>query len=102
MEQKAEIAERAERKAGGMLAEMAAKGERANRGGDRKTKSHDATLKLADLGIKKDESSRWQKVPKWVAEQIEMVRRRTNLSWSHYREVAALDLEDQDGGNKKI
>jgi len=28
---------------------------------------------------------------KWVSEKFETVRRRTNLSWSHHKEVAALD-----------
>jgi len=33
---------------------------------------------------------------KLVAEQIEFVRRRTNLSWSHHREVAGLAPDEQD------
>ena len=45
---------RAERRAGEMLAEMELQG------GDRKSKSHDVTLKLDDLGINKKQSSRWQ------------------------------------------
>jgi len=32
----------------------------------------------------------------WVAHRIEVSRRRDNLSWSHHREVAPLDLPDQD------
>ena len=56
----AEVKLRAERKAGGMLAEMAAKGERADGRGRPPKGSRDATL--SDLGIKKDESSRWQKI----------------------------------------
>lgn len=51
----AEIKLRAERKAGEMLAAMEL------RGGDRKSKSHDVTLNLDDLGIDKMQSSRWQK-----------------------------------------
>jgi hypothetical protein len=33
---------------------------------------------------------------KWVAEVFEFVRRRTNLTWGHHREVASLTSEDQD------
>ena len=55
----AEIRLRAERKAGEMLKEMAEKGERAGRGGDR-AKSHDVTL--PGLDITKMQSSRWQQI----------------------------------------
>jgi hypothetical protein len=50
----AEVKLRAERKAGELLAQLSL------RGGDRKSKSHTATLKLADLGINRDKSARWQ------------------------------------------
>jgi hypothetical protein len=50
----AELKLRAERKAGTMLADMGLQG------GDRKSKSHDVTLKLADLGIGRMDSHRWQ------------------------------------------
>jgi hypothetical protein len=50
----AEIKLRAERKAGSMLAQASLCG------GDRKSKSHDAILILADLGIDRYQSSRWQ------------------------------------------
>lgn len=33
---------------------------------------------------------------RWVAERIEFVRRRTNLSWSHHAEVATLEAPAQD------
>lgn len=33
---------------------------------------------------------------KWVAESVELSRRRDNLSWSHHKEVAALDRAAQD------
>lgn len=31
----------------------------------------------------------------WVAQKVPFVRRRTNLSWSHHQEVAAMDADDQ-------
>jgi hypothetical protein len=49
----------AQARAGELLREMAARGEREGRGGDR-AKSHDATL--PDLGVTKSESSRWQRL----------------------------------------
>lgn len=53
-----EIKLRAERRVGEILAGMKL------RGGDRKTNSHDASLKLSNLGIKSDQSSRWQQEAK--------------------------------------
>jgi hypothetical protein len=50
----AEIKLRAERKAGRMLERMRL------RGGNRKSKLHDVTLKLESLGITRIQSSRWQ------------------------------------------
>lgn len=32
----------------------------------------------------------------WVSSRVEMLRRRNNLSWSHHREVAALEPDEQD------
>jgi Transcriptional activator, adenine-specific DNA methyltransferase len=55
--QATEIRMRAERRAGKLLIEMAEKGERAVR---KNMKSQPATSKLADLGINKTQSSRWQ------------------------------------------
>ena len=49
----------AQARAGELLREMAERGERERRGGDR-AKSHDATL--PGLGITKSESSRWQRL----------------------------------------
>jgi hypothetical protein len=57
-----DILKRAEIRAGEMLAEMANKGQREKQGGDRKSKSQLATLKLEDLRITKTQSSRWQKL----------------------------------------
>ena len=50
----AEIKLRAERKAGELLAELRL------RGGDRRSDSRPASLRLQDIGVNKDQSSRWQ------------------------------------------
>ena len=47
---------------------------------------------LATTGLKQSSL----KACKWVAEQIESVRRRTNLYWDHHLEVAALTPDEQD------
>ncbi len=52
---------RAERRAGEMLRQMAEQGARDDgNGGDRKSGFHDGTVKLADIGVQKKESHRWQ------------------------------------------
>jgi hypothetical protein len=50
----AEVKLRAERQAGKLLAQMTL------RGGDRRSKSHNERLKLDDLGISRNQSTRWQ------------------------------------------
>jgi DNA modification methylase len=57
-----EIKTLAEYKGGIVLIEMKKRGERIGQGGDKKSKSHDDTLILDDLGITKGESSRWQQM----------------------------------------
>jgi hypothetical protein len=61
------LADRAERRAGEMLAQMKETGERAAKGETKQPDrmSHDVTFAqttLADLGVTRTQSSRWQKV----------------------------------------
>src|SRR5437762_407043 len=61
--QAAEISLRIQRGGGQLLAEMKASGQRdQGRGGNRKSRSHDVTVKLGDLGIAKMQSQRWQSI----------------------------------------
>jgi N6-adenosine-specific RNA methylase IME4 len=54
---------RAERRAGELLIEMAERGERAGQGeGEGKGRTAQPLLRLADLGINKTQSSRWQEL----------------------------------------
>ena len=70
----------AERRAGEILAEMAEKGERDNgKGRNPCLKSQAATPKLADLGITKSQSSRWQRLAELTPEEFEaMLDQRKN------------------------
>lgn len=64
-----EIKVRAERRAGEMLAQGRANGERAKSGGDMKKESTPPTL--SDIGITRDQSSRWQSLASMSDEHFE-------------------------------
>ena len=81
--QAAEVKLRAERKVGSLLAELHLQG------GDRKSKSHDATLKLEDLGITRTQSHRWQVEASVSNEEFERYIRTANDSG---REISAASL----------
>jgi len=66
-----EIRLRAERRAGELLREMKQNGTRHGRGGNQKSKSGSATLKLPDIGISKDQSSQWQKLAEIPEQEFE-------------------------------
>jgi N6-adenosine-specific RNA methylase IME4 len=78
---------RAERKAGELLRLMAENGERETRGGDRRAKSQDETLRLGDLGVTKTQSSRWQHLA--LLDQEEFEARAENAKREAVRSVEA-------------
>lgn len=66
-----EIKVRAERKAGELLAAMKARGELARQGGDRKSESKSDATTLIEIGVRADESSRWQSLAGMSEEHFE-------------------------------
>ena len=62
---------RAAQRCGELLGDMKKSGQREAQGGDRKSKSQNGTLKLADLGISKKQSSEWQQLAQIPWEEIE-------------------------------
>jgi hypothetical protein len=79
---------RAERRAGEILAGMKARGERDDGKGNRNPtlKSQAATPKLADLGITKSESSKWQQLAALELEEFEI-----QVEQGKKRALAAID-----------
>jgi hypothetical protein len=79
---------RAERRAGEILVEMKARGERDDGKGNRNPtlKSQAATPKLADLGITKSESSKWQQLAALELDEFE-----TQVEQGKKRALAAID-----------
>jgi hypothetical protein len=82
----AERSKQAERRAGILLKEMAEAATREQRGGDRKSKSPVSTLieapKLADFGITRNQSSKWQKladIPEADFEEAHRIRERARV-----------------------
>lgn len=66
-----EIRLRAERKAGVLLKQAEEAGQRAGRGGDRKSESKSCGTTLNDLGISRDQSSKWQQLADVPEDQFE-------------------------------
>jgi hypothetical protein len=85
---------RAERRAGELLREMP-KNEGASAGGEKDgprgtyVVPRDETPTFADLGISKNQSSRWQKLAV-VSGAFERSRRQDLLSFEHHAEIAKL------------
>lgn len=91
----AEIALRAERRLGELCRTA------IRRGGDRKSKSRDATLNLDDLGISKSQSSRWQKLAAVPEEDfdahVQVVREKGERLTTAGTIRATSDADDYDG-----
>jgi hypothetical protein len=94
----AEIRIRAERKAGEMLREA------VRHGGDRKSKSNDATLitRLCDLDISRDASSRWQTIASLTDEAFEGYIEETKRSGKELTTSGLLSLAKSIRERKRI
>ena len=96
-----ELKIRAERKGGQLLGEMKL------RGGDRKSNSHNASLKLDDMGIDKDKSARWQilsQIPESIFENHikEVVEQERELTSSSLLNIAhSLRIKQREEERKR-
>lgn len=90
----AEIKLRAERRAGEMLKEGAEKGSRdQGKGGNRKSQSHDVTVKpatLDEIGISKMQSSRWQAIASIPESEFEQAIQETKEAGGELTEAEML------------
>ncbi len=94
----------AEREGGLTLIAMAQKGERQGQGGDRKSKSSTTILKLDDLGISPDDSSRWQAIAR--LDDVAFSRRKHQAvqrawsAWEKEKREGGVEDEEDDGIEK--
>jgi len=82
-----ELRLRAEIRAGELLREMSGRGQRdQGKGGDRKSQSRGATVKLIDIGVTKSQSSRWQQLA-----ALPQAEQEVKIERAKSRAVMALD-----------
>ncbi len=106
----AELSILAQARAGHLLQAMAASGERdKGRGGDRKSRSHGATVKLDDLSLTKSQSSRWQQLARLdeqtVADYVNGCIEKNQIPRATYLRSMAADVDNNsapDGQAKFI
>jgi N6-adenosine-specific RNA methylase IME4 len=105
IENATEIRIRAERRAGELLAAMKLNGARdIGRGGNRKSRSHAATVieppKLCQLGVSKTQSSRWQRLaalhPDVFESRVEKVKRKAVNTLDGAGKRTRLELQRED------